>query len=264
MTGFQIEEYKQFYENWAKRREDPLEADYNAQASQWKWGHLRPLISRHLTPRSVLEFGCGSGEMLALARSSFPGAKLYGIDLAERMIEMARQRLGDATLMRGSDELLRDWRPPVDLVLAIDILEHLEDPVRVASALGKAGRFVALWIPIERRVIRLGIAKQKSGIEHLSGHIHFWTLDESRRLLRAAGLRILDQGMADPPESLRYHPAMTRLEKVWPRTPIGIMRSAHHAFEVALERFSCRHASLLHRWMFGSTHFVLATAADAG
>jgi len=264
MTGFQLEEYKQFYENWAQRREDPLEADYNAQASKWKWEHLRPLISRHLTPESVLEFGCGSGEMLAMARSSFPRAKLYGIDLSERMIDMAKQRLGDATLICGSDDRLEDWRPPVDLVLAVDILEHLVDPVKVARALGKAGRWVALWIPIERRVIRLGISKQKTGIEHLSGHIHFWTLEESRRLLRAAGLRILEEGMADPPESLRYHPAMTRLVPSWPRTPIGILRGAHHAFEVALERFSSRHASLLHRWMFGSTHFVLATTEGAG
>jgi SAM-dependent methyltransferase len=262
MTEYQLEKYKQFYEDWAKLREDPLEADYIFEIGKWKWEHLRPLIARHGVPESVLEFGCGSGDMLEMARSSFPAAKLYGIDLSERMIAMARERLGNATLVCGSDEQLEDWQPRVDLALAVDILEHLVDPVRVARALGRAGRWVALKIPIERRVIRLGIRKQKTGIEHVSGHIHFWTLADSRRLLAAAGLRILEEEVADPPEELRSHPAVTRLEPSWPRTPIGILRGAHHAMEVELERFSYRHSARLHRWMFGSTHFVLAAATE--
>ncbi len=95
MTEYQLEKYKQFYEDWAKLREDPLEADYIFQIGKWKWEHLRPLIARHGVPESVLEFGCGSGDMLEMARSSFPAAKLYGIDLSERMIAMARERLGE-------------------------------------------------------------------------------------------------------------------------------------------------------------------------
>jgi SAM-dependent methyltransferase len=264
MSEYQLEKYKQFYEDWAKRREDPLEADYIFQIGKWKWEHLRPLIACHVTPESVLEFGCGSGEMLGMARASFPEARLYGIDLSETMVAMARARLGEATLVSGSDAELERWQPRVDLALAIDILEHLEDPVRVARALGRAGRYVALKIPIERRVIRLGIRKQKTGVEHLSGHIHFWTLGDSRRLLRAAGLRILEEEVADPPDELRAHPAMTRLEPRYARTPLGILRGAHHAMEVELERFSYRHSPRLHRWMFGSTHFVVAAIEDAG
>jgi SAM-dependent methyltransferase len=259
MIGPSAEDYKEFYENWASRREDPVEADYNWKASVWKWDHLEKLIRRHLEPQSVLEFGCGSGEMLALARSSFPSAELVGMDLSQRMIAMAKERLGSAVVRQGSEEALEAWGPPVDLVLGIDVLEHVVDPVRLARAMGQAGRIVALKIPLERRIIRLGIRAPRVGIEHLSGHLHFWTLAESRRLLRAAGLHILDESTADPPESVRYHEAMVRQERAGRRTPIGLRR-AHHSFEVALERFSCRRASRLHRLMFGSNHFVLAAA----
>jgi hypothetical protein len=57
---------------------------------------------------------------------------------------------------------------------------------------------------------------------------------------------------------------MTRLTPQWPPTPIGVLRRAHHGLEVAIERLSSRHAIRLHRWMFGSTHFVLATAEGSG
>jgi SAM-dependent methyltransferase len=258
---------KQFYESWAAQREaSPLEQDYVRLAAEWKWSHLERLIHEHGgPPQSLLEFGCGSGDLLELAGKALADASagadevaLSGIDLSEGMIGMARGRLPGAKLVVGGLEALESIAPPVDLTLAVDILEHLEDPVRAARALGTAGERVALKIPIERRIIRLGLRQQGAGPEHhIAGHLHFWTLAESRRLLLRAGLEILGESCVDPPESIRYHEA-----NVAPPTATGgalaRLRSAHRAMETCLERWTCDEHPTLHRWMFGSTHFVVA------
>ncbi len=253
-------QHKEFYEKWAELRVDAVEADCIWQACCWKWRNMERLLRAHLEPASILEFGCGSGEMLALAQQSFPSAALHGIDIAQRMIEMASERLGEARLTRGAEEVLESYQPPVDVVMAVDILEHLVEPLRAVQALGSAGRYVALKIPLERRLIRLGLSRPKVGVEHIAGHLHFWTLDDSRRLLDEAGLEIVDEFTADPPTAVRYHAAVTRHERHFPPTPMGLARRAHRAFEVAMERLTYRRAAGLHRLMFGSSHFVLAEA----
>jgi hypothetical protein len=150
----------------------------------------------------------------------------------------------------------------VDLVLAVDILEHLEDPVAAARILGRAGRRVALKIPLERRIIRLGLRRQLPGPEHhTAGHLHFWTLGDSRRLLASAGLEIVGELWADPPESIRYHEA-NALPQTAGGGVVGRLRRFHHAFETRLERWTADRHPILHRWMFGSTHFVIARTRE--
>ncbi|MGD8396243.1 MAG: hypothetical protein PVF43_12295, partial [Candidatus Eiseniibacteriota bacterium] len=175
-------------------------------------------------------------------------------------IELARERLGDVHLVRGAEEALERHSPPVDVALAVDILEHLVSPARAVRALGHAGRRVALKIPLERRLIRLGVRRQRVGVEHIAGHLHFWTVGDARRLLRDAGLELIDEFVDDPPESIRYHAAVLRQERADPRTPLGLARQAHHRLEVALERWTCRAHPFWHRLCFGTSHFVLARA----
>jgi SAM-dependent methyltransferase len=260
-----VSDLSAFYEGWAAERErSETILDYERQASRWKWREMERLIrTASRTPRSILEFGCGSGEMLELAGQAFPDAVLHGIDLSERMVAMAGARLPRARLQAGGIERLESRSERVDLVLAVDILEHLPDPARAMRALGLAGRDVALKIPLEKRVIRLGWRRQKPGPEHhIAGHLHFWTLGQSRSLIRQGGLRIVAENCVDPPEAIRYH-AVTQVpppgaDRALGGRVVGAARRAHHAMEVRLERWSCLHHPTLHRLLFGSSHFVIA------
>jgi SAM-dependent methyltransferase len=282
-------ELHEFYEQWAAAREaSPLEQEYALLADEWKWSQLLPLVRRFMpAPRSLLELGCGSGEMLALARRDLGPIDLYGIDLSSRMIEMARARLPEATLIAGDWSLLADLSLEVDLGLAVDILEHLPDPVPAARILGQRATLVAAKIPLEKRV-RLGLPRRQArGVDHPAGHLHFWTLADSRALLARAGWEILAETCADPPEAIRYHPgaaAEPGLPGAEPGPPgakprpaaaaeprpsaaaasaLAPLRRAHHAFEVALERWTCAHHAPLHRRLFGSNHFVVARRRSA-
>ncbi len=90
----------------------------------------------------VLELGCGDGRLLAQLQGSY---ELTGIDISEDAIARARRRLPDARLLVG-DVATCETEAQYDLVLALNVLEHLPDPpavmARVGEMLGQGGSFI--------------------------------------------------------------------------------------------------------------------------
>jgi hypothetical protein len=108
----------------------PRAVNYNGYVSRVRFasGILRPLA-----PRSILDVGCRDAE---LARY-LPGVEYHGADLfpGERV-----SYVGDISTMT----LGRSF----DVIVACDILEHLDDPSGVFDRLvSKAERFVLISLP---------------------------------------------------------------------------------------------------------------------
>ena len=53
--------------------------------------------------QSWLDVGCGTGVLLALVGEQRKAANLFGVDLSEEMIKIARAKLGDKADLRVSD-----------------------------------------------------------------------------------------------------------------------------------------------------------------
>jgi SAM-dependent methyltransferase len=75
-------------------------------------------------PRTVLDFGCGDGVMLA----DFGSAKRIGIEPDAGLLASARQNFPDATLLHGSvgamEAVVSD---SVDLILCLNVLAYMTD-----------------------------------------------------------------------------------------------------------------------------------------
>ena len=51
----------------------------------------------------VLEIACGTGRNMAKVRKSWPGVKLYGLDISEEMLKNARKALGEDAVLGAGD-----------------------------------------------------------------------------------------------------------------------------------------------------------------
>ena len=97
--------------------------------------------------KSVIEFGCGDGEQLALAR--YP--RYVGVDVAQASIDACRRALCQATPpnVSISPQKFLPTLTDFDLVLSLDVIYHLvEDKIYEAymrSLFACAGRFVAIY-----------------------------------------------------------------------------------------------------------------------
>jgi SAM-dependent methyltransferase len=102
----------------------------------------------------VLDIGCGAGAFLRLVADR--GARVFGLDASEALIELARARLPEADLSVGEMEALPYGDDTFDLVTGFTSFFFANDMV---AALREAGRVakpgapvvIQVWGPYERR-----------------------------------------------------------------------------------------------------------------
>ena len=205
---------------------DPAEtAKFDKLARGW-WdpeGESRPLhdlnpvrfdyIAERVVLRGarVLDVGCGGGILAeALARA---GAEVTGIDLAPRVLEVARLHLHESGLRVAyreidAEALAAEAPGAFDVVTCMELLEHVPDPVRligaIATLLTPGGS--AFFSTLNRTP--LAFAAAIVGAEYVlrllpRGTHHYAQVlrpSELAAALRAAGLALVDlRGLAYDP-----------------------------------------------------------------
>lgn len=93
---------------------------------------------------SLLDFGCGLGDALPVYRKHFPLANLFGIDHSEEAIIRCRKKYGDVATFYHGDH---DSVPPVDVIIASNVLEHINNDRFVATVLQSKCSWLYIFVP---------------------------------------------------------------------------------------------------------------------
>ena len=97
--------------------------------------HRNPWIAEHIgpAPRSVLDLGCGAGFLSNHLAAR--GHRVRGLDADAESLAVARayDRTGTAQYDRGDACALPYPDASFDVVCAMDLLEHVEDPARLVA-----------------------------------------------------------------------------------------------------------------------------------
>ncbi len=100
-------------------------------------------------PRTVVDLGCGPGNLTELLVQRWPGADVLGTDSSPAMVDAARARGSRARFEVGD---VRDWRPdaPVDVLVSNAMLQwvpgHLALLTRLVDAVVPGG-WLAFQVP---------------------------------------------------------------------------------------------------------------------
>lgn len=93
-----------------------------------------------LQGRAVLDVGCGAG-ILAEALAG-QGAKVTGIDVSDRVLNVARLHLHETNLEVNyqaitAEEKARQEGPAFDVITCMELLEHVPEPASVVDAIAE-------------------------------------------------------------------------------------------------------------------------------
>lgn len=153
----------------------------------------RRLILRLLGPdaagpqATILDFGCGSGDLLAEMAARFPGAAFAGIDISQSGLAQSAEKLPSAMLRRF--DFASPDGPPGELlgwathVVCSEVLEHVDDP---APLLANAARCLK---PGGRLVVTVPGGPMTAFDRHI-GHRRHFTPARLRDVLERTGFEV--------------------------------------------------------------------------
>lgn len=109
------------------------------------------LIAPKIFPgTTVLDIGCGQGLQLAEIRKLRPYAKLYGMDISPKLVNLARKHVPGGDFQTGDADNLGYADSQFDVVVMTEVLEHLSDPVLALTQLKrvlKPGGWLLMTVP---------------------------------------------------------------------------------------------------------------------
>lgn len=166
------------------------ELHYHQQEEQHWWFRARreivfDLIQTMKLSRQaeILEVGCSGGPLLLALRDA-GYQHLQGVDVSEKGIALARQRgLTNVAVMDGADLEFADAR--FDLVIASDVLEHIEDEaqaVREWTRVLRPGGLLLVFVPAHGFLW--------SYHDEVNHHFRRYSAAQLGAVLRGAGLQI--------------------------------------------------------------------------
>ena len=113
-------------------------------------------------PRAVLDVGCGLGITSGALARIYPGAEIVGLDLYDQEVLAHAPRLVPAaagvTFVTGSIEAAPLEAHRFDLVVALDVLEHVPHPERALREIRRLlapGGTCVISVPVESPVLGL-------------------------------------------------------------------------------------------------------------
>jgi SAM-dependent methyltransferase len=146
-----------------------------------------------LRPRSVVDVGCGTGDVLRNLKKLRDAqghltTDYEGWDIAKRPLQRARQSEGQRlSFVRG--DYLRSERM-ADLVLCLDTFEHVTNDVQFLKALRSRGRCFLFRIPLDTSVWSSLRPARAKAHRLRYGHLHSYNRERAHRLLTSCGYEI--------------------------------------------------------------------------
>ncbi len=166
---------------------------WHREHSAWKASQVMKMLRRHSRiPHSVVEVGCGAGRVLAeLQRELPPTTEFLGYDIAAAAIQMARP-LANPKLCFVEGDFLTALMAPADLLLALDVVEHIDDHRGFLRALcPRSARFI-IQLPLDLSLLSQLQPERLRWARESVGHLHFFTKSTALALLRETGYNVVD------------------------------------------------------------------------
>jgi predicted TPR repeat methyltransferase len=172
---------------------------WGVEDSIWKSEMIIKLLQTNkIEPAEVIEAGCGAGAILENLSKTFSFIKsLKGFDISPQAIEMAKPRETNRLTFYCEDVTLRK-DIHTDLLLVIDVLEHLDDFYDFLRKIKSLSRYFVFHIPLDlscRTILKPHVMLQQ---RNAVGHIHYFSEEMVLWFLKDMGFDIIQCNYTKP------------------------------------------------------------------
>lgn len=176
-----------FYEKYWEEKEGHL-SDFNL-----KWPILSKFIPK-IEGGSILDFGCGKGEIIREMGKINPFAKYIGADVSKRGLEEARKNIPEADFVLINDgEEFPIQSDTVDFVFSSEVIEHVydtENAIKEIARVLKQGGHILMTTPFHGFLKNLAIVffGFDKHFDPIGSHVRFFSKKTLSKLFLKYGL----------------------------------------------------------------------------
>lgn len=217
--------YADIYQNGEYLQTNPT---WHVEESPFKAKDIISLLERnHVSPRLIFEVGCGAGEVLKQLQDRMGDhCEFWGYEISPQPYNLSRSRETERLDFELAD-LTKEDGVHADLLLILDVVEHLEDYFAFLRAIRGRSNYKVFHFPLDlsaQAVIRKnGVMKRR--VDH--AHIHYFTKEIALQGLIDTGYQIIDHFYAA--RSNKIGPRL--IQKVF-RVPRSVLFAVNQDFAV--------------------------------
>ena len=179
----------------------------------WKASQvLRMIRKAGLAPRTICEIGCGSGGILEYLHGNMEDSVVFtGIEPMPEAFARCSQKTRDRMTFRHcTADAVQETS---DLVLLLDVFEHVEDYLGFLRSLRHLGQHFIFHIPLDMTAQMVLRDEPVMRVRREVGHLHYFSKNTALATLRDSGFEIMDWFYSDVAKSA-YQPWKTRLMRL--------------------------------------------------
>lgn len=165
---------------------------WHVEDSPWKATQIIKLITRNnLQPGTIAEIGCGAGEILNQLYHRLDGDHIdfSGYEIAPDAYKLAQTREKNRMHFYHEDLLQNDRT--FDLLLMMDVFEHVEDYIGFVRKCNTKANYKIYHIPLDMNIWSVFTNYPNSARKQI-GHLHYFMKDTALATLTDAGQEIID------------------------------------------------------------------------
>lgn len=193
---------------------------WHAVDSQWKAEQIGMMLGKIDRPiASVAEIGCGAGRVLEeLSRHDLlQSAKFRGYDVSPQAIELCESVTNSNIEFCCCDPLEADNKEFFDLLLVIDVFEHVPDYMGFLEKCKQKATFKIYHIPLDIHVSSV-LRDSLTNARRSLGHLHYFTAKTAFATIQDTGHEITDYIYTNGALGLfKKHPSFKRAIANCPR-----------------------------------------------
>lgn len=164
---------------------------WHTEDSKWKAQKIIQGIQKAgLDPKTICDVGCGAGEvLLALGDSLNKDVRLVGYDPSPQASQFQKKQ-GNLDISFIQDDFLKHSNERYDLLLVIDVLEHVPDYIGFLEGLRHHSDNIIFHIPMDLTVLNLLNPFALTHIRNTLGHLHYFDRERALAALTDCGYKI--------------------------------------------------------------------------
>lgn len=166
---------------------------WHQEDSPWKAEKILKILRKNAIPvQTLAELGCGGGGILScLAEDYGRDVQFAGYEISPQAFDICSKKEKD-NLHFFLKDLLAEDEAIFDVVMAIDVFEHVEDYFGFLRKLKKKGQYKVFHIPLDLSVQSVLRGSPILNARSKWGHIHYFTKETALESLKDAGYELVD------------------------------------------------------------------------